>query len=63
MKAKVVYMLVGFGVLGGMAYLINRLSTKFHPYGNWIITGVVLIVAAVVIAWVWNDYDDSQGKG
>ena len=63
MKAKIILVLVGMGVIGGLMYGINRLSTRFHPYGNWILLVLVVIGVAAVIAWVWQDYENNQGKG
>jgi hypothetical protein len=63
MKAKVILVLVGMGAIGGLMYGINRLSTRFHPYGNWILLTVVGVGVAIVIAWVWQEYDDDERKG
>ena len=51
--------LLGFILVCGAAmYGLNRLSTQFHPYGNWAIVGViVLVVSGVVAALIAQDFD------
>jgi membrane protein implicated in regulation of membrane protease activity len=63
MSTKLLTILVGLGAIFGLIYGINRISTQLHPYGNWFIALVVMLVVAVIAAWAWQWYEDDQGKG
>ena len=61
MRGKVGLILLGFAALGGFGYLVNRISTQLHPYGNWVLVGLVIIVAAIVGAYIWSEAEkDTQ---
>lgn len=54
MKVKFTFIVAVMAALAAFIYGVNRLSTQFHPYGNWIILTGVLACAAAGGAWAWD---------
>ena len=54
MGSKFTYIVAMMAALAAFTFGINRLSTQFHPYGNWIILVGVLLIVAAVGAWAWD---------
>jgi hypothetical protein len=54
MSAKFVFIVAVMAAVAALIYGINRLSTQFHPYGNWLILVGVLSLIAAAGAWAWD---------
>ena len=71
MSAKFTFIVAVMAALAALIFGINRLSTQFHPYGNWIILVGVLLTLAAAGAWAWDSKvvryylqgNDSEGHG
>lgn len=54
MTSKFTFIVAVMAALAALFFGINRLSTQYHPAGNWIILVGVLLVAAAAGAWAWD---------
>ena len=70
-SVKFTFIVAVMAALAAFTFGINRLSTQFHPYGNWIILVGVLLIVAAVGAWAWDSKtiryylkgEDDAGRG
>ena len=49
----------GWALVAVLLYGANRLSTQWHPEGNWIIAGLFVLAVLCGAAAVW-DYGDGE---
>ena len=58
-RRKFVVVVMGIALLFFLGYVGGRISTQFHPWGNWALgTLAVLVIAMLGAAW-W----DAMSKG